>query len=108
MHLNTGTIKVHGIVIDLVNLRKEEYTENSRVPVIQDGTPEEDSVRRDLTINAMFYNVNIGKVEDFTGKGLEDMKARVARMPQDPLQMFLDDPLRVMRVVRFTQRFGLE
>jgi tRNA nucleotidyltransferase (CCA-adding enzyme) len=57
-HLETATIKVHGMFIDLVNLRSEKYTEDSRVPVIDIGTPEEDAYRRDLTINAMFYNIN--------------------------------------------------
>lgn len=65
-HLETATLKVHGIFIDLVNLRSETYTEESRVPQIKIGTPEEDAYRRDLTINAMFYNINKGVVEDLT------------------------------------------
>ena len=94
--------------IDLVNLRNEEYAEDSRVPEIRIGTPEEDSFRRDLTINAMFFNINENKVEDFTGKGIEDMKARIARTPLEPYKTFMDDPLRILRVVRFAQRFNLE
>jgi tRNA nucleotidyltransferase (CCA-adding enzyme) len=57
-HLETATIRVHGMMIDLVNLRSEKYSEDSRVPTIEIGTPEEDAYRRDLTINAMFYNIN--------------------------------------------------
>ena len=57
-HLETATIRVHGRFIDLVNLRSEKYTDDSRVPIIEIGTPEEDAYRRDLTINAMFYNIN--------------------------------------------------
>ena len=57
-HLETATIRVHGIFIDLVNLRSEKYTDDSRVPEIDIGTPEEDAYRRDLTINSMFYNIN--------------------------------------------------
>ena len=65
-HLETATIKVHGVFIDLVNLRSEKYTDESRVPVIEIGTPEEDAFRRDLTINSLFYNINQNKVEDYT------------------------------------------
>ena len=65
-HLETATIRVHGMFVDLVNLRSEKYTEDSRVPIIEIGTPEEDAYRRDLTINAMFYNINKQEVEDFT------------------------------------------
>ena len=57
-HLETATIKVDGVFVDLVNLRSEKYTEDSRVPVIEIGTPEEDAYRRDLTINSLFYNIN--------------------------------------------------
>jgi tRNA nucleotidyltransferase (CCA-adding enzyme) len=65
-HLETATIRVHGIFIDLVNLRSEKYSDNSRVPTIEIGTPEEDAFRRDLTINSMFYNINKGEIEDLT------------------------------------------
>ena len=57
-HLETAVIRVHSMHIDLVNLRSEKYTKDSRVPIIDIGTPEEDAYRRDLTINAMFYNIN--------------------------------------------------
>lgn len=49
-----------------MNLRCERYTEDSRVPIIEIGTPEEDAYRRDLTINSMFYNINKSEIEDFT------------------------------------------
>mmetsp|Transcript_21865 Transcript_21865/g.19408 ORF Transcript_21865/g.19408 Transcript_21865/m.19408 type:complete len:349 (+) Transcript_21865:86-1132(+) len=107
-HLETATLKVHGQFIDLVNLRSEEYAEDSRVPEIRIGTPLEDSLRRDLTINAMFYNVNTRKIEDFTHKGIEDLKKGIIRTPVEPLQTFLDDPLRVLRTIRFATRFGFE
>jgi tRNA nucleotidyltransferase/poly(A) polymerase len=66
-HLETAVIKVQNQFIDLVNLRSEEYGEESRVPEIKIGTPEQDAYRRDLTINSMFYNINKGIIEDFTG-----------------------------------------
>ena len=64
--LETAVIKIEGESIDLVNLRKEVYDEQTRVPKIEMGNPEEDSYRRDLTLNALFYNLNLSKIEDFT------------------------------------------
>ena len=87
-HLETATFKIFGLDIDLVNLRSEEYAESSRIPtqVVSTslflkigqaitlffnksfGTPLQDALRRDITINSLFYNVHTHKVEDFTGK----------------------------------------
>jgi tRNA nucleotidyltransferase (CCA-adding enzyme) len=106
-HLETATLRVAGTWIDIVNLRSEKYTEHSRVPIIEIGTPEEDAYRRDLTINSMFYNINEGKVEDFTKLGLYDLKSKTARTPMEPLQTLLDDPLRTLRIIRFANRFDL-
>lgn len=71
------------------------------------GTPLDDALRRDLTINALFYNVASQTVEDLTGKGLDDLEARIARTPLPPKQTFSDDPLRVLRTIRFAGRFQL-
>lgn len=100
-HLETAVIKIMGEFIDLVNLRSEEYAEGSRHPIISVGTPLQDALRRDLTINSMFYNLKTGEIEDLTGKGLEDLKSGTARTPLEPLQTFIDDPLRVLRTIRF-------
>lgn len=105
-HLETATIRVHGTFIDLVNLRSEKYAEDSRIPVIDIGTAEEDALRRDFTVNALFYNLNEEKVEDLTGKGLEDLRYGRLRTPLEPLQTFKDDPLRVLRAIRFSARLG--
>jgi len=107
-HLETATIKVEGLMIDLVNLRSEQYTEDSRVPTIAIGTPTEDAYRRDLTINSLFYNINEERIEDLTGKGLADLRRGIIRTPLEPLQTFLDDPLRVLRTIRFANRFEFE
>lgn len=104
-HLETCTTQLFGLDIDFVNLRSEQYSENSRVPVIEYGTAEEDALRRDATLNALFYNLNVDKIEDFTKKGLDDLKNGVLRTPLPPLQTFLDDPLRVLRLIRFASRF---
>ena len=71
------------------------------------GTPEEDALRRDLTINALFYNVATESIEDWTQRGLPDLQALVARTPLPPRQTFLDDPLRVLRTIRFAGRYNL-
>ncbi|KAI9730412.1 MAG: CCA tRNA nucleotidyltransferase, mitochondrial [Cirrosporium novae-zelandiae] len=103
-HLETSTMKLLGIDVDFVNLRKETYTEDSRNPQMSFGTPEEDAIRRDATINALFYNIHTSKVEDLTGKGLADMELKIMRTPLPPYQTFKDDPLRVMRLIRFASR----
>jgi tRNA nucleotidyltransferase (CCA-adding enzyme) len=112
-HLETAQLSILGQMIDFANLRKETYAE-SRIPVIEPGTPEEDARRRDLTINALFYNLGTGEIEDYVG-GLNDLSLcagpgrlfGLARTPIDPLQTFLDDPLRVLRTIRFCTKYNL-
>lgn len=107
-HLETATMKICDMFVDFVNLRSEKYTETSRVPVIEIGTPEEDARRRDITINTMFYNINTGSFEDFLGTGKEDLIKGHIQTPLDPSVTFADDPLRILRVVRFAVRFQFE
>lgn len=123
-HLETGTTRIMGLECDFVGLRSETYTD-SRIPnevvsaghlssyqklssVQKLGTPLEDALRRDLTMNALFYNVSNQSIEDFTEMGLDDLETKIARTPLPPQQTFLDDPLRVLRTVRFASRFGLK
>jgi tRNA nucleotidyltransferase/poly(A) polymerase len=104
-HLETATMQVGSFWIDFVNLRAEEYTQDSRIPdLMRIGTPEEDAFRRDLTINALFYNVNNGQVEDWTGRGFDDLRRGVVSTPLAPLTTLLDDPLRALRSIRFAAR----
>ncbi|KAL6710275.1 CCA tRNA nucleotidyltransferase, mitochondrial [Coniothyrium glycines] len=103
-NLETATTKIMGIDLDLVNLRKETYNEVSRNPQMEFGTAEEDAMRRDATVNAMFYNLHTCQVEDFTGHGHDDMAAKIIRTPLEPYQTFKDDPLRVLRLIRFASR----
>ncbi|KAJ2780281.1 CCA tRNA nucleotidyltransferase, mitochondrial [Coemansia interrupta] len=105
-HLETATTVVLGQMVDFVNLRSESYNAESRVPQVAYGTPLEDAMRRDITINALFYNIGRGTVEDWTQRGLEDLRAGLVRTPMEPQRTFEDDPLRVLRVVRFASRFG--
>ncbi|RVD92819.1 tRNA nucleotidyltransferase poly(A) polymerase [Tubulinosema ratisbonensis] len=104
-HLETAILKINDFFIDFVALRTEEYSD-TRIPIISLGTPEEDALRRDLTINSLFYNLFTEKIEDYTGKGLEDLQNKIIRTPIDPLQTFYDDPLRILRTFRFACRFN--
>jgi len=105
-HLETARMRLFDHWIDFVNLRKESYAADSRIPSMAIGTPEEDAFRRDLTINTLFYNINTKQVEDWTRMGLTDLAAGLIRTPLPPLTTFLEDPLRALRAVRFASRFG--
>ena len=107
-HLETVTTKIFGLDIDLVNLRKETYSDDSRNPQMEFGTAVEDALRRDATINALFYNLNESRLEDLTERGLDDMKKKTIRCPMEPYQTFKDDPLRVLRLIRFASRLGYQ
>jgi tRNA nucleotidyltransferase (CCA-adding enzyme) len=104
-HLETACMKINDKFIDFVNLRSETYTEHSRIPQIEIGTPEEDARRRDITINSMFYNINTSSIEDWLGNGISDLENGVIRTPLDPKITFEDDPLRILRVIRFAVRY---
>ena len=104
-HLATAMMTRRGCTIDFVNLRKENYAD-SRIPTVEPGTPQEDASRRDLTINSLFYNINEDKIEDFVG-GLDDLREGIARTPIDPFKSWLDDPLRILRTIRFAAKYEL-
>jgi len=107
-HLETATTRLGKFSIDFVQLRSEEYNGSSRIPQVKFGTPLEDALRRDLTINSLFYNVNTGAVEDFTGLGLRDLENHRISTPLPALTTLQDDPLRAFRAVRFASRFGFD
>ena len=99
--------KIKDIDLECVQTRKEQYHKESRNPNTCYGTIQEDAARRDLTINALYYNITTGKVLDYNkGIGFEDLKNKVIRTPSDPDIVFTDDPLRILRVVRFATRLG--
>jgi tRNA nucleotidyltransferase (CCA-adding enzyme) len=105
-HLHTAKMQVLGIEIDCNRLRAETYTKDSRIPEIVPGSPEQDAFRRDFTVNALFYNLGLEQVEDFTGKGLEDLEKKTLRTCKDAKESFEEDPLRILRAVRFASRLG--
>lgn len=93
--------------IECVQTRKEQYKDrNSRNPETAYGTIKEDCMRRDLTINSLYLNVTTGEVLDLTGRGLDDIKNHVIRTTATPVEIYSDDPLRMLRVVRFSSRYG--
>jgi len=105
-HLETARMLILDIWIDFVNLRSETYAENSRIPTMEVGTAKADAYRRDLTINSLFFNINNNSVEDLTGRGIEDLKKGLIVTPLPAKATFLDDPLRVLRAIRFAARFN--
>ena len=102
----TALIQVAGLAIELVTARKESYHESSRKPDVEAATVAEDVFRRDFTINALLQNVHTGQFLDPTGRGLADLETGVLRTPLDPDQTFFDDPLRMLRAVRFVAQLG--
>ena len=107
-HLETAKLTLtDGIELDFAILRSETYGE-SRIPQITAGTAHSDAHRRDFTINSLFFNLKTLTVEDHTGFGLEDLKNGVLRTPLEPEKTFSDDPLRLLRGIRFAASLGFE
>lgn len=93
--------------IELVQTRREQYTkETSRCPEVCFGSIEDDCYRRDFTVNSLYYDITRRRMVDITGKGIPDMKAGLLRTPLDPDATFNDDPVRILRGLRFANRFG--
>ncbi|KAL0246274.1 hypothetical protein GEMRC1_007486 [Eukaryota sp. GEM-RC1] len=103
-HLETARIRINDCWIDLCNLRSETYTAGSRIPQIVMGTPEDDALRRDFTINCLFYNIHTDHVEDFTGRSFTDISRGIVSTPLDVYTTLTDDPLRILRAIRFAAR----
>ncbi len=109
---NYGTAMVRlkefpGIELEFVQTRKEDYHDSkTRNPDTYFGTIEDDCQRRDFTINALYYNISEEKEEDFTGRGLADLERGIIDTCGDPDIIFSEDPLRILRAVRFSARLG--